>query len=257
MREDPESESVSICESWAASSFPVVRSPVTEMFLTLEIPFKLRVLDELSRANVPVFSNLPEPESVSECVPMLSVLPVYVIFLPAATEMLESACEARADLTVMSLSACSLPPLKATVPPSRDGFAAETANVPAREMLLAVFRIPAAPEIVICLLPGTVKPSSRVNVLPLAKLTSANSCCVRFFITPLSVILSTGIFAVSPAFIFTWLTVVVAFALLPENSSSLSLSLSVSGLVPSFLRTNDPPPLTDSLFALRLMASPS
>ena len=35
MREDPESESVSICEFWAASSFPVVRSPVTEMFLTL------------------------------------------------------------------------------------------------------------------------------------------------------------------------------------------------------------------------------
>ena len=172
--------------------------------------------------------------------------------------MIESACEARSDLTVVSLSACSVPPLKAIVPPSRDEFAAETANVPAREMLLAVFRIPAAPEIVICLLPGTAKSCSRVNVLlSLAKLTSANSCCVRFFITPLSVILSTGIFAVSPAFIFTWLTVVVAVALFPENSSSLSLSLSVSGLEPLIFKTKDPPPLTDSLFALRLMASPS
>ena len=150
-----------------------------------------------------------------------------------------------------------MPPLKATVPPSKDGFAAETANVPAREMLLAVSRNPSSPEIVICLLTGTAKSSSRVNLLPLAKLTSANSCCVKFFITPLSVILSTGIFATSPAFIFTWLTVVVEFALFPKNSSSLSSSLSVSGLEPSVLKTKDPPPLTDNLFSLRLMASPS
>ena len=109
MREDPESESVSICEFWANSSFPDVKSPVTEIFLTLEIPFKLRILVELSRANDPVFSKLPEPESVSECVPMLSVLPVYVIFFPAATEMLESACEARADLTAVSYTHLTLP----------------------------------------------------------------------------------------------------------------------------------------------------
>ena len=122
MREDPESASVSICESWVASSFPVVSSPVTETFLTLDIPLKLRILDELSSASEPVFSKIPEPESVSECPPMLTVLPVYVTFFPAATEMLESACEVRSDLTVMSLSAFSVPPLKATVPPSRDGF---------------------------------------------------------------------------------------------------------------------------------------
>ena len=88
MREDPESESVSICESWAASSFPVVSSPVTETFLTLDIPLKLRILDELSSASEPVFSKIPEPESVSECPPMLNVLPVSYTHLTLPTLLL-------------------------------------------------------------------------------------------------------------------------------------------------------------------------